>query len=311
MTSYGRCEKCYKQLEPDAKFCGSCGHVVGGALDPNDQQATNAISGIQCPSCKHENLTSARFCESCGTQLQRFSAAGTGAEAGASDLRGHSHAPGAADPGPSASEDPWATGPAYNRQLREDEECPRCSSYTGPNETVCANCGLPLGQSANADGIPYDVALAGNPAGFWIRLVALIIDGVIFNVGTGIIGFLFGVNTFTGSGVDEFSTGVQAIISTFQFIGPTVYNVLFLVYSGTTPGKRLFNIYILDANGSKKIGFGRALGRELSKFISAAILLIGFIMVAFRIDKRALHDLLAGTFPTTIHRRRRITGSSR
>lgn len=310
MTSYARCEKCYRQLELGARFCGSCGHVVGGALDPNDQQAANANSGIQCPSCKHENPSSARFCESCGTQLQRFSAGRTDAGAGASDLRSHSHTPGTADPQATASEDPWATGPAYNRQLRQDEECPRCSSYIAPHETVCGNCGLPLGHSANADGIPYDVALAGRPAGFWIRLVAAIIDWIIVNVISGIVGAIFGVNTFTGTGLDELSGGMQTLISLLALATPTAYHVAFLVYSGTTPGKRLFNIYILDANGSKKLSIGRALGRELSKYVSLAILFIGYIMVAFRTDKRALHDLLAGTFPTTIQRRHRTSGSS-
>ena len=39
----------------------------------------------------------------------------------------------------------------------------------------------------------------------------------------------------------------------------------------------------------------RAIGRMLGKFVSAFILFIGFIMIAFTDRKRGLHDMMAGT----------------
>lgn len=77
-----------------------------------------------------------------------------------------------------------------------------------------------------------------------------------------------------------------------------LYNVTFLSIFGTTPAKKLFKIYILDATGTRPLNPVRALGRELGKYLSAIILLIGYIMAAFRTDKRALHDLIGGTYPT-------------
>lgn len=300
MTSQARCVKCFQPLEPDAKFCGKCGTDVPETVVQPVQPSAGPVTGTECPSCKHNNLHSARFCERCGTQLQGFTGAESSAGSGASDLRARSHTGGVADP--NQSEDPWATGPGYQRQLRADEVCPRCSSYRSPDETVCVNCGLPFGQSIDAGGIPYAVAMEGNPAGFWIRVVAAIVDGIIVNVATGIVGALFGVNTFTGTGFESSSDGVQTVIGLLLFFIPTAYHVVLLVYFGTTPGKKLFNIYVLDVNGKRKLTFGRALGRELSKFISLATLLIGYIMVGFREDKRALHDLMAGTFPTVVRR---------
>jgi uncharacterized RDD family membrane protein YckC len=43
------------------------------------------------------------------------------------------------------------------------------------------------------------------------------------------------------------------------------------------------------------LSFGQAVGRYFATFLSALILGIGFIMAGVRSDKRALHDLLAGT----------------
>jgi uncharacterized RDD family membrane protein YckC len=43
------------------------------------------------------------------------------------------------------------------------------------------------------------------------------------------------------------------------------------------------------------LSFGQATGRYFATFLSALILCIGFIMAGIRSDKRALHDLLAGT----------------
>jgi len=43
------------------------------------------------------------------------------------------------------------------------------------------------------------------------------------------------------------------------------------------------------------LSFGQSVGRYFATFLSALILGIGFVMAGVRSDKRALHDLLAGT----------------
>jgi uncharacterized RDD family membrane protein YckC len=156
---------------------------------------------------------------------------------------------------------------------------------------------MPFEQQSTTLGIPTAVSIEGNPAGFWIRFVASIIDGIIVSVFFFLIGLVMGQNIFS-------STGQSGFFLLLQYVIPTLYNATLLSIWGTTPGKKLFNIYILDAKGSRKIGFPRALGRELSKYVSAIIFLIGYIMAAFRADKRALHDLMAGTFPTIRNLRR-------
>ncbi len=64
---------------------------------------------------------------------------------------------------------------------------------------------------------------------------------------------------------------------------------------GTTVGKRVFNLWVVGADG-KRISIMRAIGRYFSTWISAVTLFIGYIMIGVRKDKRALHDLIAGTW---------------
>jgi len=61
-----------------------------------------------------------------------------------------------------------------------------------------------------------------------------------------------------------------------------------------TIGKGILGLRVTDLDGNR-ITFLRAAIRDLAKIISAFILLIGFIMVAFTERKQGLHDMIAGT----------------
>jgi uncharacterized RDD family membrane protein YckC len=61
-----------------------------------------------------------------------------------------------------------------------------------------------------------------------------------------------------------------------------------------TLGKMALGIRVTDLDGNR-IGFGKATGRYFAKILSALILGIGFLMVAFTQRKQGLHDMLAGT----------------
>jgi uncharacterized RDD family membrane protein YckC len=61
-----------------------------------------------------------------------------------------------------------------------------------------------------------------------------------------------------------------------------------------TLGKKALGMIVTDLDGAP-IGFGRATGRYFAKILSALIMMIGFVMVAFTARKQGLHDLIAGT----------------
>jgi len=61
-----------------------------------------------------------------------------------------------------------------------------------------------------------------------------------------------------------------------------------------TPGKRLARLRVRAADGGEA-GFARALARHLAGAISWMLLNLGHAIAGWRRDRRALHDLIAGT----------------
>ena len=80
----------------------------------------------------------------------------------------------------------------------------------------------------------------------------------------------------------------------FRFLASPCYFVFLHWARGQTLGKMLFRIRVVMVDGSP-LSFGRSVLRHLGSWLSAAILGIGYLFVAFRADKRGLHDLIAGT----------------
>ncbi|MEJ2567729.1 MAG: RDD family protein, partial [candidate division WOR-3 bacterium] len=61
-----------------------------------------------------------------------------------------------------------------------------------------------------------------------------------------------------------------------------------------TVGKKVCKLVVTDLTGSR-ISFVKANARFWSKFISAAIFGIGYLMAAFTEKHQALHDMIADT----------------
>jgi len=81
----------------------------------------------------------------------------------------------------------------------------------------------------------------------------------------------------------------------FEFSILLVTILFWKQWGGTTPGKRFVGIKIVNAKDYGAISDKQALTRSLGYIPSTLLFGIGFLMVLFRKDKRALHDLLADT----------------
>ena len=133
--------------------------------------------------------------------------------------------------------------------------------------------------------------------GFWIRVLAYVIDSLVVSVVSCPLAFAVGL-IGAAAGVDENSPEM--------IFGNMFVNVVTLLagwlYFGylessswqATVGKRLLSLRVTDSDGHR-LSFGRATGRYFGKIISGMICAIGFIMVAFTEKKQGLHDLLANT----------------
>lgn len=132
-------------------------------------------------------------------------------------------------------------------------------------------------------------------AGFWIRFVAAIIDGIVLFVVNMVLSFALLGGAVGMSGSPE---GMGAMLVVYYLISLGVqvgyYAVMESSARQATLGKMAVGIKVGDENG-QRISALNAVGRYLSKIISTLILLIGFIMAAFDARKQALHDKIAST----------------
>ncbi len=129
-------------------------------------------------------------------------------------------------------------------------------------------------------------AAAIHPAGFWIRAGAILIDVVLVMVAEVAFGF------FLWAVADD--RLAVAASRAFRVLASPCYFVFLHWARGQTLGKMAFRIRVVMMNGTP-LPFGLSVLRHLGSWLSAAILGIGYLLAAFRADKRALHDLIAGT----------------
>ncbi len=77
-----------------------------------------------------------------------------------------------------------------------------------------------------------------------------------------------------------------------------LYWLYFAVFESSprqaTPGKMMLGLFVTDIHG-RRLTFGRALGRTLSKILSQLFCWLGYILALFTVRSQALHDLIAGT----------------
>ena len=136
--------------------------------------------------------------------------------------------------------------------------------------------------------------------GFWRRVLASIIDSVILNVAMTIVGGVLGLGTgFGGLAADGSDVAVLAALlsanALLGIVGTWLYSALMESSAlQATVGKLAVGVVVTDLEG-ERISFMRATGRPFAKIVSAMILLVGYIMVAFTDRKQGLHDMMAGT----------------
>lgn len=200
--------------------------------------------------------------------------------------------------------------------------CSKCGSEISSASTFCASCGQPVTSLAPplpslspvvpappAPYVPASVSYGGvQYAGFWLRFVAYLIDGMISMLAFAVL--LVPLFVLTGAGAalskigsgEDISDDVAAFIGfgfIFGFVG-IILLVSWLYFAlsessswQATPGKKILNLKVTDLSG-QPISFGRASGRFFAKIITGMIpLAIGYIMAGFTEKKQAIHDMIA------------------
>jgi len=165
---------------------------------------------------------------------------------------------------------PSASGPAMS-DAASSGAAPTMSD--APPSSAAGAAGAPganAARSAAAQTPPVTAALPR--AGFWIRMVALLLD--IFLVGVLI-------------GVLHHSHDLELVVL-------AAYGAMMWKLRGATVGGIVFDLQVVRLDG-REIDWETAIVRALSCFLSLAVAGLGFIWIAFDGNHQAWHDKIAGT----------------
>lgn len=190
-------------------------------------------------------------------------------------------------------------------------ECPSCGHENFADRSLCTNCWAQLRETTPAGyfaGEAFPAFEMGRPAGFWIRFLASLIDGIPITLISALLAWLlFGENLFetfvpqTETAEDGTVTAAGGGFTAGQGLNlviSAIYATAFVSLLGGTIGVLLFRMRILRPDGSL-LGPGRAFARYVVLTATFALFLIPAIvsafMVGFRQDRRGIHDLICDT----------------
>jgi len=190
--------------------------------------------------------------------------------------------------------------------------CSQCGRPVPPDQLarfggtlVCPNCKDSYVQKLREGVAP--VRPAFHYAGFWIRLVAVLIDGIILGVAGSAVQLLLLGNAFRPftrirpdappeEALAAFGS-MMGLLGVSMLVGIVMgasYEGFFVSRVGATPGKMALSLKVVRPNGGP-VSLGRAVGRYFAKWLSSITLCIGYIVAGFDAEKRAMHDMIVDT----------------
>ena len=136
--------------------------------------------------------------------------------------------------------------------------------------------------------------LRGQHAGFASRFIAFIIDCAV-SIGVFMLvlsAASYAASVLTGSSIHWSRADTWVVVG--FFIWEFLYYAYFWTASGKTPGMVLLGVQVVGQDGSRA-GTKRGLLRTLAFPLSFLLLGLGFLGILLGRDRRALHDVIAGT----------------
>lgn len=125
------------------------------------------------------------------------------------------------------------------------------------------------------------------PAGFWIRFGAILLDGLIIGIPLSLLSLIL--------------TGGESGETWFTNLISFLYTLLLpVLWNGQTVGKKICGIRIIRVINNERPHVGNMLMRNVVWGIIVAVTIgiafvIDLFMVGIREDKRGIHDFIAGT----------------
>ena len=162
---------------------------------------------------------------------------------------------------------------------------------------ICAGC-KPIFFQRVREGVQTDFVM--HYAGLWVRFVATVVDVAVFILMclaiTLVVGYsavlLVREGLLPPTSVNRLRNGWFPAFLAYGV--PGIYQTIFVGRFGATIGKMACRLKVVRPDGSS-VGYGRAFVRYFAEWVSVISLFIGFIMICFDGQKRALHDHICST----------------
>ena len=193
-----------------------------------------------------------------------------------------------------------AGGASYTLGESPEAVCAECGNMFAIQDMIrhggvyiCANC-KPVFMQKLAEGAKINTGEL-NYAGFWMRFAAYFLDFLILMAVNFSISLVGGLSMAQAAGVQpRGAIAFQLVLFAINMTIGISYEVVLIGKYGATLGKMACKIKVVTADGGR-IGYGRATGRFFAEMLSGMICYIGYIIVAFDSQKRALHDYICNT----------------
>ena len=171
-------------------------------------------------------------------------------------------------------------------QLRK--RCSGCGTINEPSSAYCYRCGLEL-----SDSVQPAAVVVGNPAGFWIRLLAWVIDSIVVYVITIGLAPLFG-RTF-GDGAEDLLLGDSyGVLDVVNVALSLLYYTFTTGRWGQTVGKAVLGLKVVRRDDTR-VSYWRSFARWWAYLVSAFPFGLGFVAIALSSQKLGVHDWLSDT----------------
>lgn len=280
-----QCPACSAELPVHAEFCARCGHRVGagaaaeGSIGPAPPPPPASAAAVPPPPAVPPMAPPPLAPPPARTEIY-------------GEVPAMPAPPAVAREGRSADADGELLPPIADDVFHTPGQGPASAARTAargaappPPQRGATPTVPPRVAAAPAAAAAVAAAATLRPAGFWIRLLAQLVDGIWMMALVLVLTLPFGLRSETG-------LLVSAVFSTFLGL---VVPLLCWGFFGATPGKALFGLRVVGGRRRRGLGLGLAFLRLCGMAVSAVLFGLGFLMIAFTRDKRGLHDHLAGT----------------
>lgn len=143
-------------------------------------------------------------------------------------------------------------------------------------------------------------------AGFFVRLAAFLVDLIIVNAGLMVVRMPMWILSMSSPDnilVRDFIFQ-YSIVDIVVYLLNALYFVLLTYYTGSTLGKKLFQLRVISMEDRDMTLFEVAYRETIGRFLSSVIMNVGYFLVLGQKEHRGLHDLLSDTCVIYYHEKK-------